>query len=146
MASFSNLPCLKSALHHYFNKKTNQVVSTRWWFQHIFYFHPLPKWGIFPHFDLYFLGDGLVDTTNVTSEAWVASEVRMPVVKMEMEPQKVALEEEESIDSPDVFCGGIFWVVHFFGYKDCKEHLERCFLRPDCLMVKFFPPKIDVDL
>ena len=40
----------------------------------------------------------------------MASEVRMPVVKMEMEPQKVALEEEESVDSPDFFCG-----VEFFG-------------------------------
>ena len=28
-------------------------------------------------------------------------------------------------------------MVHFFfGYKDCKEHLERCFLHPDVLMVK----------
>eukprot|EP00434_Breviolum_minutum_P013564 symbB.v1.2.011954.t1/scaffold813.1/size160256/10 len=41
--------------------------------------------------------------TPCDEPAWVASEVRMPVVKMEMEPQKVALEEEESIDSPDVF-------------------------------------------
>ena len=33
--------------------------------------------------------------TPCDEPAWVASEVRMPVVKMEMEPQKVALEEEE---------------------------------------------------
>lgn len=27
-------------------------------------------------------------------------------------------------------------MVHFFGYKDCKEHLERCEDHPAFLMVK----------
>lgn len=107
--SFSNLPFVKSALHHHYQQKNQPGSQLGGRFTIYFYHvHPLPKGGIFPIFGRIFFGEWVGSTTNVTSEAWVASEVRvpedgslprltprMPVVKMEMEPQKVALEDED---------------------------------------------------
>lgn len=78
------------------------------------HFHHL-QMGNFSHFDAYFFGEWVGSTTNVTSEAWVASEVRMPVVKMEMEPQKVALEDED-LRFSRFFLWGDFLFGAFFGY------------------------------
>lgn len=66
MASFSNLPFVKSALHHHYQlNKNNQVLNYSWWFQHIFFSCSPLQMGNFSHFGRIFFGEWVGSTTNV---------------------------------------------------------------------------------